>query len=120
MSPLDESNIRLPGDLKPTAADAAAPKKERSDLERQQQKLADLAAESLKQDIDLRNEYAKKIYRLLIGWLLGVVLLIVLCGLAILEIPTTVLTALVSGVSLGVIGLLATVAKYLFNVAPQR
>lgn len=111
---LDLGSIKVP-DLSGADTSERAILQETSILDKDQQKLLALKAKNLQQDIDLRKQYANRIYWLLTGWLIGVVGVVVLHGAEMLTLPTTVLTALVSGVSLGVIGLLATVAKYLFH-----
>lgn len=73
----------------------------------------------LQQDRQMRVDYAGKIFSLVKIWLISVGSILMLsgfgkaCGFFTLE--ASVLTTLVGGTTLGVVGLFATVAKYLFN-----
>ncbi|KGV13385.1 hypothetical protein [Burkholderia pseudomallei] len=74
----------------------------------------------LKQIDDLitaRTEYAQKIYRLVVRWLVGIAILLLLQGfhLGSFSLPEKVLLALIGGTTLNVIGIFTIVANFLFS-----
>jgi len=73
----------------------------------------------LQQDRKMRGDYAGKIFSLVKVWLISVGLFLILSGFGkaygFFTLEASVLTTLVGGTTLGVVGLFATVAKYLFN-----
>jgi hypothetical protein len=83
------------------------------DLDAQQRKLF-LA--DLQQDIDLRREFAGKIYWLVIIWVLAILAIVVLQGFRIcnFELSNSVLLALIGSSTLNIVGLLYVVTHYLF------
>ena len=74
---------------------------------------------SLQQDRKMREAYADKIFNLVKAWLIAVGVFLAISGFGnafnFFTIEASVLTTLVGGTTLGVVGLFATVAKYLFN-----
>ncbi len=76
-------------------------------------------SDGLMQDRNMRKEYADKIYVLVKIWLIAVGVGLLLGGFGqaydFFALDDSVLVTLVGGTTLGVIGLFATVAKYLFN-----
>ena len=73
---------------------------------------------SLKQDIYLRRKYAGRIYTLIVFWLVAVFILIILSGFGAVfgwfKLSTTVLTTIVGGTTINVLGIFYIVANYLF------
>jgi hypothetical protein len=69
----------------------------------------------------LRRRYAKRIYRMLRGWLIFVAFVIIGTGslerLQYFSLSDAVLATLIGGTSVTVVGLFAIVANYLF---PKR
>lgn len=73
---------------------------------------------SLRQNIEERKEYAKKIYHLIVWWLVGVFVVLLLNGFGWLsgfELSDKVLITLIGGTTVNVLGIFAIVANYLFN-----
>lgn len=73
-----------------------------------------LDLERLRSDLDHRKRYSARLFWLVTGWLAFILLLVVVDGLALLEISDTVLVALIGSTTLNVIGLFAIVARYFF------
>ena len=70
-----------------------------------------------KQDIAERKKYAKYIYRLTVGWLILMGVILVAQGLGIqgFHLDNSVLIALVTTTTGGIVGLLGFVVTYLFK-----
>ena len=122
MSNTDTEVESKPLGIESISAGKLLPKTSTSPDEETQAGLNELDHEKLKsaqQDRAMRKSYADKIFSLVKWWLgsVGVFLLLSgfgkACGFFIME--ASVLTTLVGGTTLGVVGLFATVAKYLFN-----
>ena len=83
---------------------------------RQQINLQKAGVENYKQDITLRQEYSKKLFRLLLGWTLGLWGFLLLqgfkpCGF---EVDSKVALGVVINVTVAVVGLFLVVTKNLF------
>lgn len=67
-----------------------------------------------------RKKYAKSVYRLIIGWLIGIFVLILLAGTgttfgsAFFHLSDTVLLAMIGGTTVNVLGLFVIVMRHLF------
>ena len=74
---------------------------------------------TLKADRQLRTEYSNKLFRLICAWLGGMGALYILTGLGAacgwFKIPAAAITTLLGGTTIGVVGLFAVVARYLFS-----
>lgn len=75
------------------------------------------------QDIDERKKYAKKSFKLVTRWLIGVFFLLLFQGFlstneyVTFKLPESVLIAVVGGTTASIIGIFVVVANYLF---PKR
>jgi hypothetical protein len=67
--------------------------------------------DDFKQDTSERKKYANRIFCLVVGWLLGVAVLLLIFHSLVTE---RVLIALLSGTTINVLGIFVVVAKYLF------
>lgn len=72
---------------------------------------------SYKQDVEHRAEYAPKIFWLIVGWIIGIFLLLALQGFHAKDfnLSDSVLIALISGTTLNVLGMFVIVANYIFR-----
>lgn len=72
---------------------------------------------SFEQDIKLRKEYAHKVYWLILGFVVGVFIVLLLSGFDFIcfSLSTSVLITLLSTMTTSVIGLFVIVMKYLFR-----
>lgn len=88
---------------------------EREDLEHQEFKVR---IEDLKQETELRKEYAEKTFSLTKTWLLGISGLLLLEGFGtpygFFDLPDNVLIAAIGGTTVTVTGLFVVVVRYLF------
>ena len=66
------------------------------------------------QDIQARKDYASKVYRLVIGWLIALYALILGVGFGLITVANSVLIALITGTTVNIVGLFVIVARYLF------
>jgi len=75
-----------------------------------------LILENLKQDIELRKEYAQKIYWLVVGWVAAILVILFLQGFSQngFSLANSVLLALVGTTTLNIVGLLYVITHYLF------
>ncbi len=75
--------------------------------------------DSLRQDIQERKKYANKIYKLIVCWLLAIFLLILVNGffsaLEWFSLSNTVMTTIVGGTTVNILGIFYIVANYLFH-----
>ena len=90
------------------------------------EELKDLEAEAKKlelvgkrQDIEARKSYANKIFRLVYGWLLAMILLVTLSGFGTrsgwFQLSDATLIALITTTTVSVLGLFTIVANYFFQ-----
>jgi hypothetical protein len=76
--------------------------------------------DSLRQDADLRKQFARRIFWLLIAWLLTVLIALIIDGFKIgiadhsFTLPDSVLLALIGSTTANVIGIFLIVVHYLF------
>ena len=77
----------------------------------------ELFHESETQNIAERKRYASRLYWLIVGWLISLIIIILIQGFDCTPfgLPTSVLLAFITTTTAGVIGLLALVLKYLFS-----
>ncbi|HUK31196.1 MAG TPA: hypothetical protein VLV89_08780 [Candidatus Acidoferrum sp.] len=82
-----------------------------------EKKKLELEIASLKQDIEARKEYAKKIFWLILAWLMAVLVILFFEGFKLrgFHLDDSVLIAIVSSTT--ITGIFAIVANYLF---PKR
>ena len=111
----DEQSLSepVPSPLSPEAPSESAPVEEEAVyLERERQKLE---LQGLSQDIAERKAYAGKIFRLVVGYLVAVFLVIFGCGLNCgFSLPDSVLLMLLGTTTANILALMYIVAKYLF------
>lgn len=69
--------------------------------------------EGLRQDINARKDYADKIFKLVIFWLVGVFLILIF-NMWASKLSDAVVMALIGGTTVNVLGLFLVVANYLF------
>ena len=69
------------------------------------------------EDIAHRTKYSRRIFDLVRVWLVSVFGTVVLDGVGLVEIDSSVLVALIGGTTVSVVGLFAIVARYFF---PKR
>jgi hypothetical protein len=84
--------------------------------------IQDRTRDSFKQDTTARKMYANRIYWLVVGWIAAMFVIIFLQGFQLWgwkPIADTVLGVLVGTSTISVLGILATVAKYIFRVPSQ-
>lgn len=72
---------------------------------------------SYNQDVKHRAEYAPKIFWLIVGWILGIFVLLALQGFHpySFNLSDSVLIAVISGTTLNVLGIFVIVANYIFR-----
>ena len=88
---------------------------EEINYEAQRQKLFN---KGLKQNIKERKKYAKSIYFLIIGWLIGVFILLVFNGFGELihfKLSEKIMITLISGTTINILGIFIIVVNYLFK-----
>jgi hypothetical protein len=74
--------------------------------------------DGIKLDIQQRKEYANKIYRLIVWWLVAILVILILSGFGKcinFDISDRVLITLISGTTINVLGIFAIVANYIFR-----
>lgn len=75
--------------------------------------------EGLRQDIQERKKYADKIYKLIVFWLLAIFLLVLINGFCsafdLFSLSTAVMTTIVGGTTVNILGIFYIVANYLFH-----
>ena len=102
-------------ELVPEKTADSATLSERDDLEHQEQKAR---IDDLKQETELRKEYAEKTFSLTKTWLLGISGLLLLEGFgtpfSFFDLPDNVLIAAIGGTTVTVTGLFVVVVRYLF------
>ena len=76
---------------------------------------AQLVNDSLRQEIHLRNKFADKTYELVYAYIFFVLGFVFLQGIGLFHLSDSVLITLLSTTSITIIGLLASVIKYLFQ-----
>jgi len=76
----------------------------------------------LVQDIQQRKEFGNKIYWLVVGWILGILVLLGIQGFGIFEFKLSekVLITLIGGTTLNVLGIFVIVAKYFFKTSKEK
>ena len=88
------------------------------EIDAQEKEKKRLENKGLEQDIEQRKEYAAKIYTLIVFWLVAVFILITLSGVGAafgwFKLSTTVLTTIIGGTTINVLGIFYIVANYLF------
>lgn len=111
--PQIESILAAPGIADVQEDDNSRKQEEVDDRERQRY---DAETEGIKQDIQERKKYANLIYRLVVGWLVVVGLILGWsgCERVAYKLSDQVLITLISGTTINVLGLFAIVANYLF------
>jgi flagellar biosynthesis/type III secretory pathway protein FliH len=87
-------------------------------LDGHRDKYFELKNKNFEQDIEVRRDYAEKIYKLAVFWLGAVILILLLNGTQ-LEAPLSdgVLLALIGSTTVNVLGLLYIIVNYLY---PKR
>lgn len=74
---------------------------------------------NFEQNIALRKEYAGKIYRLVVGWLFALFVLLVASGVGnvfgVVSLSDRVIMTLITGTTINVLGIFVIVAKYIFR-----
>ena len=130
----EQINARLIGRSIPFSGDIAnepddATREEAQSLERERQQLENNA---LIQELKFKNEehsqriaYAKRIYTLIVAWLIFIGFVVICSGLKVLlcqyfELSDKVIITLLTTTTVTVIGLFGTVLKYLFGRQPSR
>jgi hypothetical protein len=115
----DLENIESSG-VEPASPDKTA-ELEKNELEIDQEKETKrLQNVALKQDIDLRKEFAWDIFYLIVAWLVLVFVLLILQGFAAticshkFSLSDSVVLALISGTTVNVLGIFLIVVRYLF------
>ena len=104
-----------PTPLKEEADLALQGKKEKADVIRQGLENLDYA-----KDIEARDKYARRLFLLVVGWILAVFAIVLLQGFLghvdkqIFYLSDGVVIAFISGTTANVLGLLAIVVRYLF------
>lgn len=93
-------------------------------LTEEEKHLYEVHTRGLEQDIQERKDYAKKIYKLTLGWFIGLALVLVLHGwrdVTHFDLSERIILALITSTTIEVIGVFVIVAKYLFpSVARKR
>ena len=91
-------------------------RKGESDLEQERER-AEL--DDIIQDRDQRKKYSNRLFWLIAGWLISVLLIVMLHGFSwsSFELSTAIITTLIGSTTVSVLGLFAIVANYLF---PKR
>ena len=100
-------------------------KSEQEDIDYKRQ---DALLKGLLQDIEERKTYARRIYRLICGWLIAVFILVYFHGAKLawmghfvaFELPESVLIALVTTTTINIIGIFVVVANYLFETKKKK
>src|SRR5579872_1576165 len=114
-------SIQAPVAPEPDARSESEAKK--LDLAAQENKIELLKAQvaGIKQDISERKVYANKIFVLISAWLIGVFVVILLCGMKCkcFTLSDSVILALIGGTTISVLGLFVIVANYLFPKRPD-
>ena len=87
-----------------------------------EEELAKEEIEDRRQDRRERKEYARKIFVLICGWLIGIAVILLCSGFGVFGFAFSdgVLIALISGTTVNVLGLFIIVANYLFPKRPNR
>ena len=123
--PLNLGDISA-GPIGPDEPDAETLKEEKEleqdeDIDAQERRAL---LDSINLDIELRRRYAGRIFWLVVGWLIGVGVLLLLDGALspwkLFSLPSSVLIAAISGTTINVIGIFVIVARYLFPQRPLR
>lgn len=86
-------------------------------LTEEEKRWYEVHTQGAEQDITERKSYARKIYRLTIGWFCALGLILALHGwekYSGFEISERIILALITSATIEVIGLFVVVAKYLF------
>lgn len=68
----------------------------------------------IKQDITARRNYARRIFYLIVWWLIAVFVLLLLQGFRVIYLSDSVLLALIGGTTANVLGIFMVVVWYLF------
>ncbi|HEY7772566.1 MAG TPA: hypothetical protein VIC26_05270 [Marinagarivorans sp.] len=106
-----------------------ATKEEEQSLERERKQLENNALiqelEFKKEEHSQRIKYAKRIYTLIVAWLVFIGFVVICSGLKVLlyeyfELSDKVIITLLTTTTVTVIGLFGTVLKYLFGRQPNR
>ena len=103
---------------------------ERDDFARQKD---DLEISGIRLDLEARKTYARRVFWLVVAWIFAVLAIVVCSGVkycsdsakpetcrTLLIIPDGVLIALITGLSVNVVALLAIVISYLFPKRSKR
>jgi len=79
-----------------------------------------LVLQEHQQTISLRTDFAKKIFRLVIGWVIAIFGILILQGFAIarFNLANSIILALIGSTTLNIVGLLYVVTHYLFPQKP--
>lgn len=85
-------------------------------LEKERKRLLNI---SFQQDIEERKKYADKIYKLIVGWLIAIFLLVLINGFCsafdLFSLSTAVMTTIVGGTTVNILGIFYIVANYIFH-----
>ena len=97
----------------------SVPKDRQSELEEKSHysEIAKTVVQGERQNIEERKKYASRIFWLVAGWLISMVIIVVLQGFKLFgfRLSTSVLMALVTSTTAGVLGTLTIVVRYLFS-----
>lgn len=114
-APITLADIQ-PGVPEPSSDPDPLVVREEDELIRRKQKAE---IEGMEAEIKARSTYAGRIFWLAAGWLVGVAVILGLQGFrwwSWQPLPDNVLIALVTGSTVGVLGILASVIAYIFRV----